>query len=146
MKIIRGTFRLSIVIALLVAGYYAITGYMAALEREQANWKLWNALRCGERFLGQDMRKYVSPVRPEVFDIGSAGCSNERFWATFEEIREAVAQSEPPAIGRGFGEVLQFKLTDALGYAFGAFLLVNLAGFVLLGARSLFRWVRAGYR
>jgi hypothetical protein len=32
---------------------------------------------------------------------------------------------------------------DALGYAFGAFLLVNLVGFVLLGARGLFRWVRA---
>ena len=70
MNIIRGTFRLSIVIALLVAVYYGITGYMAAMEREQANWKLWTTLRCGERFLGQDMSKYVSPVRPEVFDIG----------------------------------------------------------------------------
>jgi hypothetical protein len=75
MNIIRGTFRLSVVIALLVAGYFGITGYMAALEREQANWKLWNTLRCGERFLGQDMSRYRSPVRPEVFDIGSAGCS-----------------------------------------------------------------------
>jgi hypothetical protein len=146
MNIIRGTFRLSIVIALLVAGYYGITGYMAALESEQANWKLWNTLRCGERFLGQDMSRYVSPVRPEVFDIGSAGCSNERFWATFEEIREAAAQSKPPAVGSGFGEVLRFKLMDALGYAFGAFLLVNLVGFVVLGAHRVFRWVSAGYR
>jgi hypothetical protein len=146
MNIIRGTFRLSIVAALLVAVYYGITGYMSVTEREQANWKLWTTLRCGERFLGQDMSKYVSPVRPEVFDIGGAGCSNKQFWATFDEIREAVAQSEPPAFGGGFGEDLRFKLMDALAYAFAAFLLVNLVGFVVLGARGLFRWVRAGYR
>jgi len=70
MTIIRGTFRLSIVTALLVAIYYGITGYMAVMEREQANWKLWNTLRCGARFLDQDMSKYTSPVRPEVIDIG----------------------------------------------------------------------------
>jgi hypothetical protein len=134
------------VIALLVAGYYSITGLHGGYGARTSDWKLWTTLRCGERFLGQDMSKYVSPVRPEVFDIGSAGCSNKQFWATFDEIREAAAQSEPPAIGRGFGEVLRFKLMDALGYAFGAFLLVNLVGFVVLGARSLFRWVRAGYR
>jgi len=145
MTIIRGTFRLSIVTALLVAIYYGITGYMAVMEREQANWKLWNTLRCGARFLDQDMSKYTSPVRPEVIDIGSAGCSNERFWATRDEIRDAVARSEPERITT-FAESFQYKLYNALFAALGAFVLVNLAGFVVVGARGLFRWVRAGYR
>jgi hypothetical protein len=34
----------------------------------------------------------------------------------------------------------------ALLAAVVVFALVNLAGFMLLGARGLFRWVRAGYR
>jgi hypothetical protein len=37
MKIVRGTFRLSIVIALLVAAYYGITGYMAAMRADDEN-------------------------------------------------------------------------------------------------------------
>jgi hypothetical protein len=90
------------------------------------------------------MSKYTSPVRPEVIDIGSAGCSNERFWATFEEIRDAVGRSEPERLR--FGEVFRYNMYEALFAALVAFVLVNLAGFVLLGARGLFRWERAGYR
>jgi hypothetical protein len=48
--------------------------------------------------------------------------------------------------GRGFGEVFRNNLYWAFFAAVAAFVLVNLAGFVLLGARGLFRWVRAGYR
>jgi hypothetical protein len=144
MNIIRGTFRLSVVVALLVAVGYGIWGYVAATRADDENWRIWTTLRCGERFLGQDMSKYISPVRPEVIDIGSAGCSNERFWATFEEIRDAVRRSEPEGIR--FNEVFRYNLYGALFNAVAALVLVNLTGFVLLGARGLFRWVRAGYR
>lgn len=146
MKIIRGTFRLSIVVALLVAAYFGIAGYKTAMDAEQENRKLWMTLRCGERFLGRDMSSYTSPVRPEVFDIGKAGCSDTSFWATFEEIREAVAHPDPPEWWRGFGEVFRSKLEEALFPVLAAFVAVNLAGFLFLGARGLFRWVRAGYR
>jgi hypothetical protein len=144
-KVISGTFRLSVVIAVVVAAYYCISGYLAALEAEQANRKLWSTLQCGERFLGQDMSKFASPARPEVIDIGKAGCSNSNFFATFDEIREAVARRDPPAEWRGFGEVFPFKLYEALFAALGTFLVVNLAGVLFLGARGLVRWVRAGY-
>src|SRR5262245_7640380 len=103
MNILRGTFRLYIVIALLVAAYYGLTGYMVARKSDQENRQLWTTLRCGERFLDRDMSAYRSPVRPEVFDIGKAGCSTSTSWATFQEIREAAAQSEPPEYWRGFG-------------------------------------------
>jgi hypothetical protein len=144
MNIGRGTFRLSIVIALLVAGYYAITGYMAALDAEQENRKLWNTLRCGERFLGQDMSAYTNAAG--LIDIGRAGCSDDRFLASFEEIRRAVARPDPPDDWRGFREVFRYNLYGMPFAALYAFVLVNLAGFVLWGARGLFRWVRAGYR
>jgi hypothetical protein len=117
---VGGTFRLSVMIALLVAAYYGITGYMAAMDVEQENRRLWTTLRCGERFLGQDMSRYAGPDpdRPEVIDIGRAGCSNGRFLATFYEIREALAHPDPPE--PGFGQVFQYKLLEALFAAFGA--------------------------
>jgi hypothetical protein len=58
-NIARGTFRLSIVIALVVAAYYGISGYKAAMDDEYEKQKLWTTLRCGERFLGQDMSSYA---------------------------------------------------------------------------------------
>jgi hypothetical protein len=91
------------------------------------------------------MSRFASPSRPEVIDIGKAGCSNSSFFATFDEIREAVALRDPPTEWRGFGEVFHFKLFEALFAALGAFLAVNLAGVLFLGARGLFRWVRTGY-
>jgi hypothetical protein len=145
MNIARGTFRLSIVIALLVAAYFGISGYMAALNSEQENRKHWMTLRCGERFLGRDMSSYSSPDRPEVIDIGRAGCSDTRFLATFAEIREALAHAEPPEWWRGFGEVFRSKFYEALFAALAAFVAVNLVGFLFLGARGVLRRVRAGY-
>jgi hypothetical protein len=43
MKVIRGTFRLSVVIALLVAVYGVISGYMAALDADRETWRIWSA-------------------------------------------------------------------------------------------------------
>jgi hypothetical protein len=146
MKIIRGTLRLSVVIALLVAVYCGIAGYIAAVDADRETWRIWRTLRCGERFLGQDMSSYASPVRSDVIDIGRAGCSNSTFWASYDEIREAVARSEPPAEQLRFGTVLWFKLIEALIFAVAAVIAVNLAGVLFLGARGLFRWVRSGYR
>jgi NADH:ubiquinone oxidoreductase subunit 3 (subunit A) len=143
MKIIRGTFRLSILIALLVAAFYGIMGYMAGVVAEQANRKAWTTLRCGERFLDQDMSRFKN--KDGLIDIGSAGCSDQPFLATFEEIREAVASPAPPSLP-GLGGVYRDFMYAALFTAVAAFVLVNSVGFVLLGARGVFRWVRAGYR
>jgi hypothetical protein len=145
--VIRGTFRLSVVIALLVAVYCGISGYIAAVDADRETWRIWGTLRCGERFLGQDMSSYTSPVRPDVIDIGRAGCSNSTFWASYDEIRKAVARDAgPPAEELIFGRVIWLKLIEALIYAVTALVAVNLAGVLFLGARGLFRWVRTGYR
>jgi hypothetical protein len=60
MKVLRGTFRLSIVIAILVAAYYGIAAYLAAENAGYEDWKLWKTLRCGERFLDKDMSSYTN--------------------------------------------------------------------------------------
>jgi hypothetical protein len=143
-SIVRGTFRLSIVIALLVAAYVGISGYIEAVSSDAEDMRIWTTLRCGERFLGQDMSSYTSPVRSDVIDIGKAGCSSSTFWATRDEIRKAVAQTDPPV--SGYSRVFWFKLGEALFAAAYAFVAVNLAGLLFLGVRGLFRWVRAGYR
>jgi hypothetical protein len=98
MNVLRGTFRLSIVVALVVAACYGISAHIAAHDAAWEDRKHWSTLRCGERFLGQDMSKYTSPYRPEVIDIGKAGCSNSSYWATFDEIRMALASADPRAI------------------------------------------------
>jgi hypothetical protein len=77
-NIARGTFRLSIVIALVVAAYYGISGYKAAMDDEYEKQKLWTTLRCGERFLGQDMSSYASLGRvlinrPALSGFGQTG-------------------------------------------------------------------------
>jgi hypothetical protein len=146
MKVIRGTFRLSVVIALLVGAYCVISGYMVALDADRETWRIWNTLRCGERFLGQDMSSYASPVRSDVIDIGRAGCSTSTFWASYDEIRAAVARSGPPAEDLRFGEVFWFQSIIALFLVAAAFIAVNLAGVLFLGIRGLCRWMRTGYQ
>jgi hypothetical protein len=144
MRVLRGTFRLSVLVALMVAAYYGITAHVAAHNADREDRKHWSTLRCGERFLGQDMSKYTSPYREEVIDIGKAGCSNSSFWATFDEIHMAIAQPDPPE--DRYNQVFWPELYNALFLALGVFLIVNLLGLLSLGARGALRWVRAGYR
>ena len=92
----------------MVAAYYGISGYVAGMDAERENWRIWTTLRCGARFLGQDMSSYTNEAG--LIDIGRAGCSDGRFLAKFDEIREAAARPTPPEEWRGFGEVFQSKL------------------------------------
>ena len=100
MSVLRGTFRLSLMAALLVAAYFSITAHVAAQNDAWQDWKIWNTLRCGERFLGRDMSAYTNEYG--LIDIGKAGCSSDRFLATFDQIRTARASADP---GDRYGEV-----------------------------------------
>ena len=90
------------------------------------------------------MSRYASPIRSEVIDIGRAGCSESSFLATFDEIRAALATADPSE--NRYKEVFWPKLYSAMLNAFSVLVVLNLAGFLFLGARGVFRWVRAGYR
>jgi hypothetical protein len=53
MNIARGTFRLSIVIAILAAAYGGISEYVTIVKFNTEDTRIWTTLRCGERFLGR---------------------------------------------------------------------------------------------
>ena len=142
MSVLRGTFRLSVVVALLVAAYYGITAHVAANDADRRTREIWSTLRCGKRFLDRDMSAYTNQYG--LIDIGRAGCSHDSFFATFDEIRTALTSTEPS--GARYSQVFWPKLYDAPLIALGAFLVVNFWGMLFLGTRSVFRWISAGYR
>ena len=144
MRVARGTFRLSIVVALVVAVYYSITAHVEANNAASRDFEFWSTMQCAERFLDQDMSRYANPTRPEMFDIGKAGCSYRTFWATFNEIRREIGSADPrdDTYSRHFWP----NLYGALFTALGAFVVVNLGGLLFLASRSVFRWISAGYR
>lgn len=114
MSIIRGMFRISIVVAILLGIVGAIAVHIATIrEQDRAlnSWKedtrIWNALRCGGQFLGKDMTAFTNQYGN--IDIGRAGCSTASFIANFDEIREALNAPAPPKMtfnywDRCFGE------------------------------------------
>jgi hypothetical protein len=58
----------------------------------------------------------------------------------------ALANDRPIDAERVYGQFFWPGLTNAGINALIAFLLVNLAGFLFLGLRRVFRWVSTGYR
>jgi hypothetical protein len=111
------------------------------LDAVQQDWEIWQTLRCGQKFLNKDMSEYTNQYG--LIDIGTAGCSQSRFLATFDEIRNALASDHPRD---RYSQVFWPKLYDALAYALVAFVVVNLLGLLFLAARGALRWVWAGYR
>jgi hypothetical protein len=143
MSVLRGTFRLSVALAIVALLGSVVYAHFTALDAEQENAKIWRTLQCGQKFLDQDVSRFTNEYG--LIDIGKAGCDWEgnRFLATFDEIRKAVAGPRPESrYGEDFQRMLSILMLPILGF----FLLVNLLGLVFLGARGTFRWVRAGYR
>ena len=67
MSVLRGTFRLSLVVALLVAAYFGIMAHVTAQDDYSKERKLWFTLRCGEPFWVMSSRSCVSePLRSAV--------------------------------------------------------------------------------
>jgi NADH:ubiquinone oxidoreductase subunit 3 (subunit A) len=143
MSVLRGSFRLSVVIALVALLCSAVYAHFTALDAEQQAAESWRTLRCGQMFLNRDMGDYTNQYG--LIDIGTAGCSYKgRFLATPDEIRAAVSSPPPESkYGEAFQQMLSVLILRAV---LGVFLLVNLLGLLFLAARGALRWVRAGYR
>jgi hypothetical protein len=143
MKVLRGTFRLSIALAIVALLGSVVYAHFKALDAEYEDAKIWHTLQCGERFLDRDMSRFTNEA--ELIDIGKAGCDLEgkRFLATFDEIRKAVARPVPES---PYGEVFWRMVNVMVFRVVALFVVVNLLGLVFLAARDTLRWVRAGYR
>ena len=142
MNVLRGTFRLSVVILGGVALAGAYLAHLNAFESEKAARHLWSTLRCGAKFLDQDMAKYTNEVGN--IEIGRAGCGESPFLARKEEIRDALLQ-EDPSNGE-YKQTFWFDLKIWTLYAIGTFLLVNFLGFAFLALRAVLRWIASGYQ
>jgi hypothetical protein len=144
MSVLRGTFRLSVVVALVLMAYLGFKAHIAARDAASKDFEFWRTMQCAQRFLDQDMSRYANPTRPEMFDIGKAGCSYRTFWATFDEIRSEIGSADPrdDTYSRRLWPELEFAFYSAL-LALAA---VNLLGLLFLAARGALRWVWAGYR
>ena len=142
MNIARGTFRLSIIVAVTVTLYFGIAAHVEAFKAESESRRIWTTLQCGKPFLDRDMSRYTNEYGN--IDIGRAGCSSSSFFATFDEIRMALSSVDPPDADE-YWRLFRIKGTDALIYGVFAFLLVNVGAFLFLGARKIFRWIAAGY-
>lgn len=149
MNILRGTFRLSLVAAMITFSGAAIYDYFdksnAAQKQYAEDYRMWTTLRCGRAFIGKDMREYTNQYGN--IDIGKAGCANKQFFATFEEIKNAMAE-ESPSQREIFQRYYDFKLSALSTGVLTAFVfvLINLLGLVVLATRYATDWIRQGFQ
>lgn len=90
------------------------------------------------------MKEYTNEFG--VIDIGRTGCSNGRFLATFDEIRDALKRPVPLKPEADYLEIYLPHLGLWLLLAFVAFCAVNLLGLLFIGIRSTASWITAGFR
>jgi hypothetical protein len=81
-----------------------------------------------------------------LIDIGRAGCANDRFLATWDEIREANASPEPQTPDGTYWTVYSQHFGVWSAVALIAFFFVNMLGLLLLLSRTTLRWIGAGFR
>jgi len=134
MSVVRGTFRLSFLVVAVMLVYAPVSAHFSAIEgsesaREMYR-KLWITLRCGERFLDKDMTQFTNEYG--LIDIGRAGCSSSSFLATFDEIRDALAKTNPPDPSPEYRRIFSIWVIDGLVNALLGFVVVNLAGLGVL--------------
>jgi hypothetical protein len=60
MSVLRGTFRLSVVVALVALLCSVVYAHFTALDAEQQAAESWRTLHCGQMFLNRDMRPMKS--------------------------------------------------------------------------------------
>ena len=141
MNIIRGTFRLSILVGLASLGYFWWQAIQAAGDAAASRQELWSILRCGKSLL-PDTSRYENQYGN--IDLGKMGCASRQFWARKDEIEEALRQESP--YQEVYAEELKWRRSQMWYAAAGMFVLTNLLGFAYLGLRAAYQWVFAGYK
>ena len=141
MNVLRGTFRLSILLTAVAAGYVTWISFQQVSESRSRDHEMWRVLRCSEKFLGRDMSRFTNPYG--LIDVGKAGCASTQFLATFDEIKDASMQPEPSTFD---SKAFWKAFLNSIPMAVGVFLLVNALGLLYLAVRGVGRWVLAGFR
>ena len=131
MNILAGTFRLSIVVALVVGGFDA-SKHLDEYNAEQAFHRQYNrTVSCGAALDSKLIER--SKADDGKIDLGKLGCADQAFWTDVEELKEAAK-----------GKFANFGLARPFSYgslfiAIGALILTNLIGLVCW-------WVVRGFK
>jgi hypothetical protein len=140
--IMRGTFRLSVAVAVLAAAYGVYERMAAFSETKDSRFKMMLTLDCGARKSEETMKPAVNQYG--LIDLGKVGCVDKQFLASFDELRQAR-----DGVWRREWQETKFDVKQAAEYAFAyavvALIAVNLLGLAFVAARAVFGWITAGY-
>jgi hypothetical protein len=142
MRILRGTFRLSLVLSGLMAIWVAIGAHSAALKHSNERHRLWATLRCGEKVLGKD----VGAITNEFgnMDLSKVGCASKPFFARADEIEKALREESPT--DSEYSLNFWNNLQSEFGIVVVTFMLTNVVGVLMMLLTSVSKWVWAGYK
>jgi len=138
----KGTFRLSIVAAVVAASYTAYNGWQANLQAYNDTLQMVLTFECGGRQSDDTLRAALNGTR---IDLSKVGCSNQPFfWASYKEIvqaREGRLRREKLSI-----PMFRMDIEGAAAMANAAiwFVLLNMLGVVFVCGRTVVRWVHRG--
>jgi hypothetical protein len=137
----KGTFRLSIVAAVVAAAYTAYEGWQANVQAYKDTLQMVLTYECGGRQPDDTLRAALNGTR---IDLSKVGCSHQPFfWASYSEI----VQARQGRLRREkLSSISMFRM-NVEGAAFNAaiwFVLVNLLGVLFLCGRTFVRWVHRG--
>lgn len=140
MNIIRGMFRLSIVVALAAAAFSMLQTYNHFVRDQAVHTAMVLTLKCGARL----DRSLLLDAQNEFgnIDLGKLGCSDKQFFASVQEIDDAW-NGKLDDYGRTVYRPL--NLEDAAMLATIAFVLTNLLGLFALLCQGILRWLVRGF-
>jgi hypothetical protein len=141
--VVKGTFRLSVVAAVVAAGYTAYEGWQANKQAYNDTVQMVLTYECGGRQSDDTLRAALNGLR---IDLSKVGCSNQPFfWASYNEIVEA---REGKLRQKKLSDFPMFRMSmDGAAATVNAaiwFVLVNVLGMVFVYGRTVVRWVRRG--
>ncbi len=137
MNIMRGTFRISIVAALLTAAITAYQQWIQYTDTQYRRSQLQVGYECGAKKLEEIEASHTGYGN---IDISKYGCASRPFWASLDELR-SVRRGE-----RIFDDFpVRFSSDVVINQAIAAFIVVNLLGMLFLAVRATVRWIAQGF-
>jgi hypothetical protein len=147
-RIIRGTFRLSIVAAFLAAGWGLVEG-VNRYDKEwneifQRHMRSERGYACAARQDDGDLLALQTVF--QTIDVSKLGCATEPFYVKMTEINKVRSQGLEAFLGpRQEPYSPQWDFGTAGIYALGWFLLVNILGLAVVVTIYVSRWVASGF-
>jgi hypothetical protein len=141
--VFKGTFRLSIVAAVVAAAYTAYEAWQANVQAYNDTLQMVLTYECGGSQSDDTLRTALNGTR---IDLSKVGCSNQPFfWASYNEI---VKAREGRLRREKLFNIPMFRMNmegaAAMANAAMWFVLVNVLGGVFVWGRTIVRWVRRG--